>query len=63
MIDPEKQYHASQAAEHLGVTRPTFYNIIKRYDLKPSAHLANMNFYDVKDLEKIKAALSASLKQ
>ena len=50
----ENSYNCTEAAEYLETSRTTFYQLIKRYDLKPAAKKGNMSLFDVADLKKIK---------
>ena len=54
----ENYYNPTEAAKFLGTSRPTFYNIIKRHDLKPIARMGNMNLFDLNDLKKVKVELA-----
>jgi len=57
-MDLEKNKNVTQSSEYLGVSRVTFYKLIKRYDLKPVERIATMNFFHVKDLDRVKTAIA-----
>lgn len=53
----ENLLNITKAAQYIGVTRPTFYNVIKKFNLMPAAKIGQMSLFDIRDLNKIKEKL------